>query len=352
MSTGKETIEQFKEAVLGIWLRDGQNTWPIEINSVVHLFMDLFYAEMKTDIDRLLAQGFSDKEIAARFRTSARIFRLIMPCVQGMKILGIPIAQQREQVLYLLSLIKHLKDGDLFNSDGKNMVLSPADFAGTIAPNKMIPTPPTSTTPGKKNVLSLAVHKLCGLLWNYAETVCFKTHGLIKEFHGPYQFPGCADQVLIRDFYQLKPTTLWSQCEIIPYQKISVVAAYENLGMTIDIYNNVTIAPGSSFISSLKSYYVEADGKFLDIGEIESLTAVLSKVVIDITTLIQDQDWRFLAQKYAEIFWFSKKELRTDRHGDCQVPAPVKERIRAGALNTKLQGLSQNHLKRMLQIAF
>lgn len=349
MPDGNQLIEQFKEAVLGIWLRDGQNTWPIEINSVVHLFMDLFFAEMQEDIGRLKAGGLSDKEIAARFRTAARIFRLIMPCVQGMKGLGIPIAQQREEVLYLLSLIKHLKYGDLFNRDGKNTVLSPGEFACTVDTGKMIPTPPI---PGKKNSLSLAVHKLCGVLWNYAETVCFKTHGLIREFHGPYGFPGCNDQVLIRDFYQLKPVELWSQCATVPYKKIRLITAYENSGMTIDIYNNVTIDTGCSFISSLKSYFIEADGKCLDIEEIEALTAVLSKVVIDITTIIQDQDWHFPAQKYAEIFWFSKKELRDDRHLDWQVPAVVRERIQTGALNSKLQGLSQNHLKRMLQIAF
>ena len=274
-----------------------------------------------------------------------------MPCVQGMKGLGIPIAEQREQVLYLLSLVKHLKYGDLFNNDGKNAVLSPEEFAHVVDAGKMIPTP-VDPVPGKKNSHSLSIHKLCGVLWNYAETVCFKTHGLIREFHGPYRFPGCDDQVLIRDFYQLKPVELWPQCATVPYKKIRIITAYENTGMTIDIYNNVTIAAGCSFISSLKSYAIEADGKFLDIHEIDALTAELSKVIIAITTLIQDQDWRFLAEKYAEIFWFSKKELRDEMHLDWHIPALVKERIQTGELNTKLQGLSQNHLKRMLQIAF
>lgn len=349
MDTHKQIIEQFKEAVLGIWLRDGQNTWPIEINSVVHLFMDIFFAEMQADIKRLKAGGLIDKEIAARFHTAARIFRLIMPCVQGMKGLGIPIIEQRQQVLYLLSLVKYLKYGDLFNTDGKNIVLSPEEFARAVDVNQMISTP---SSPGTKNSHSLSIHKLCGVLWNYAETVCFKTHGLVREFHGPYQFPGCDDEILIRDFYQLKPIELWPQCVTVPYQKIRLITAYENSGMTIDIYNNVTTAAGQSFISSLKSFSIEADGKPLDIPEIDSLTAELSKIIIAITMLIQYQDWRFLAEKYAQIFWFSKKELRDEAGFDWHVPDTVKERIQSGELNTRLQGLSQNQLKRMLQIAF
>lgn len=347
MDNNKQIIAQFKEAVLGIWLRDGQNTWPIEINSVVHLFMDLFFVELQADIERLKAGGLTDKEIAGRFHTAGRIFRLVMPCVQGMKALGIPIAQQREQILYLLSLAQRLKYGDLFNGDGKNTVFSQEMFEHSAAEAKMTAA---ASAAGRRS--SAAVHKLCGVLWNYAETVYFRAHGFCREFHGPYRFPGCDDQVLIRDFYCLNPVELWPQCGGVPYKNTRIIAAYENLGMTIDVYNNLSIAAGYSYISSLKTYSVEADGKLLSPEEIENFSAALSKVIIAITTEIQYLDWRFLAQKYAEIFWFSKKELRNEAGLDWHIPAAVKDRIQTGELNTRFQGLSQDHLKRMLQIAF
>lgn len=347
MDKDKQIIEQFKEAVLGIWLRDGQNTWPIELNSVVHLFMGLFFTELQSDIERLKARGFNDKEIADRFHTAGRIFRLIMPCVQGMKTLGIPIVQQREQILYLLSLAQYLKHGDLFNRDGENTVLSQEQFGKIAAETQMTFT---MSTAERKN--SALVHKLCGVLWNYAETIYFRAHGFCREFHGPYRFPGGADQVLIRDFYCLNPLELWPQCGAIPYNNARIITNYENIGMTIDVYNNVSIGAGYSYIASLKSYSVEADGKLLNPEEIENFSAALSKVIIAITTEIQRRDWRFLAEKYAEIFWFSKKELRNKVGLDWRIPTAVKERIQTGELNTRLQGLSRDHLKRMLQVAF
>lgn len=345
MEKRKQIIEQFKQAVLGIWLRDGQNTWPIEINTIAHLFMDLFFDELLVDMTRLKAGGLDERAIAARFRTPARIFRLIMPCVQGMKALGLPVDKIRDHVIYFFSLMKYLKQGDPFNRDGKNMVFSQDAFEEAVDASKMVPA-------DRKN--SLPVHKLCAVLWNYAECVCFRAHGLIREFHGPYRFNKSQnkEEILLRDFICLKAVELWDQCRAVPYQSVRIVTAYEGLDMTIDVYNNVSIKEGGSYIGSLKSYYVEADGKILDLEEIDGLSTVLSDVMISITTAVDVLDWRRLALKYAEIFWFSKKELRDTLDMDWRIPGTVKERIETGELNTRLQGLGPGALKRMLQIAF
>lgn len=343
MDNSKEKLENFKKAVSEIWLRDGENTWPIEINSIVHLFMDIFVNELTGDIRRLKDRGTERTEIARIFKTSARIIRLIMPCVLGMKNAGMPMDELRGHIAYLLSLVKELKAGDLFNRDGKNLVFSPGEFKHEVRESKMIPADMKS---------SLPVHKLCAVLWNYAESVCFKTHGLIREFHGPYQFPGETGEILVRDFYCLKAVELWEECEPVEYSHIRVVTAYENLDMTIDIYNNPSIREGGSYIGSLKSYYVEADGKLLDLDDVSRLCRVLSDVMIAITTKIENLDWRRLAEKYAEIFWFAKKELRDAVGGDWRIPESVKDRIKSGELNKRLPSLGQRDLQRMLRIAF
>jgi len=344
MENQKEIIEHFKKAVSEIWLRDGQNTWPIEINSIVHLFMDIFVDELIKDIERLEAGGFSDEQVAHKFRTAARVIRLIMPCVLGMKSLGLPIEKQREHVFYLLSLVKHLKYGDLFNRDGKNIVFSPAVFQQTVDETKMIPA-------ANHRKSSLPVHKLCAILWNYAECVCFKTHGLIREFHGPYRSRGEQEEILIRDFNCLNPAELWEECKTVKYGNVRVVTAYEGLQMRIDIYNNVSIKDGSSYINSLKSYSIEADGKILDLDEVDRLCKELADVMIAVTTKIEGLHWKQLAEKYAEIFWFSKKELRDEFELDWRIPRVVKERIENGELNTRLPNLSQRELQRMLRIS-
>lgn len=336
-------LEDFKKAVAEIWLRDGQNTWPIEINSIVHLFMDIFVSELLEDLERLRAAGFDDAAAAARFKTSARIIRLIMPCVLGMKSLGLPLEKLREHAAHLLLLVGHLKHGDLLNRDGKNIILSPSRFGGEVTSSRMVPADRKS---------SMAVHKLCAVLWNYAESVCFKTHGLVREFHGPYEFPGEPGEVLCRDFICLRPVELWDECGAVPYEKVRVAALYDGLEMRVDIYNNVFIKEGAGFIGSLRSFYVEADGKVLSLEEIDALSGMLSEAMISITSRIEAMDWRQLTLKYAEIFWFSKKELRDALGEDWRFPPAIEERVAKGEISTRLLNLDRKNLQRMLRIAF
>ncbi|MCP5046015.1 MAG: hypothetical protein GY940_02515, partial [bacterium] len=131
-----------------------------------------------------------------------------------------------------------------------------------------------------------------------------------------------------------------------------VVTAYEGLDMTVDIYNNVTIKEGASYMGSLKSFYVEADGERLSMDQINRLSSTLSQAMIDIATGIEEMEWRQLAKKYAEIFWFSKKELRDELELDWRPPDVVNRQIEEGALNERLQSMSPKGLQRLIRIAF
>ena len=108
---------------------------------------------------------------------------------------------------------------------------------------------------------SRQVHLLCGVLWAYTETLFFKTHGLVREFHGPYLRPGKDQQYLVRDFVCLKPVEIWPECARLTYSNARIVTAYDQLDMSVDIYNHVSIPEGKNFVESLHSFYVECDGK-------------------------------------------------------------------------------------------
>ena len=339
----KKIFEDFKNAVSETWAIDGKNTWPVDINTITHLFMDIFFVEFLEDIDKLKKRGIGEKGISAMFKNPARIIRLIMPSVQGMKILGFPIEKQREYILFLFSIVGNIKYGNMCNRDGKNIVLSPDELGSFINTSKMYPSDKAS---------SLKVHKLCGILWAYTEAVCFRAHGLSKEFHGPYKHASFKEEILIRDFFCLNPVELWSECKLVEYESVKIVTAYENLGLTIDIYNHISIKNGRNFIDSLRYFYIEADGKPLSLDEVNILCTALSEVIINITNKIESLDWRKLAEKYAEIFWFSKKELRAELKFDWRFPQIVKQRIESGELNTKFQNLCQRDLQLLLRIAF
>lgn len=338
MENQSELIEHFKQAIAEIWIKDGLTTWPIDMNAVLHLFIDIFVTELLEDIRQLKANGQPDQAIASRFKIPSRIIRLIMPCVSGMKACGMSPGTIRGQVLYFLSLAKHLKYGSISNRDGKNIVLTPGVWEDKI---KMVTADKSSST---------VVHKLCAILWNYAECLFFRTHGFVREFHGPYYFPGKKEEILVRDFIDLKPLELWQSSHPVEHENIRIVIAYRDLGMSIDIYGNVSINAGTTYVNSLHSFYLEADGKMLNLDEINRLSTVLSGVMLDISSEVEALEWRQLAKKYAEIFWYSKKELKAG--DDWRPPGTVHERIAKGELNTRLQNLNPQALQRMLRISF
>jgi hypothetical protein len=343
MGIEKKIIEDFKNAVSETWAMDGKNTWPVDINAVTHLFMDIFFMELLEDIGKLKERGIDEKGISVMFKNPARIIRLIMPSVQGMKMLGIPIEKQREYILFLLSMVSNIKYGNLCNRDGKNIILSPNELNSDIDASKMFPSEKAS---------SIIVHKLCGILWAYSEAICFRAHGLSKEFHGPYKYPDFKEEILIRDFLCLSPLELWNDCKAVKYGSVRIVTAYEDLGLTIDIHNHLSIKHGRNFIDSLRYFYIEGDGNSLNLNEVNALCVTLSEVMTSITTKIESLDWRKLAEKYADIFWFSKKELRNKLKLDWCFPQIVKTRIEKGELNTKFRDLSQRNLQLLLRMAF
>lgn len=338
MNKQSELIEHFKQAIGEIWIKDSQSTWPIDLNAVSHLFTDIFVMEFLEDIRWLKSNGLEDPSIATRFKTAARIIRLIMPCVSGMKACGMSTETIRENVLYFLSLAKHLKYGDVSNRDGKNIVLAPGAWEDKI---EMVTASKSS---------SLAVHRLCAILWNYTECLFFRTHGFVREFHGPYHFPDKKEEILVRDFIDLKPLELWKSSLPVEYENIRIVTAYRDLGMSVDVYDNVSISASATFVNSLESYYIEAEGKKLDLDELDRLYRVLSEIMLNITGEVEALDWRQLAKKYAKIFWYSKKELKNGN--DWRPPVAVYKRIEKGELNTRLQNLSPQALQRMLRISF
>jgi hypothetical protein len=343
MAATSNLVEDFKEAILEVWQRDGGTTWPIDLNSVSHLFIGDFDKEFLEDIQALQQQGLTSAEISRLFVMPQRIIRLIMPFVQGMGALGLSRDKRAEHVHYLLSLVDALKYGDPSNRDGRNIVLSPEESRVVIGELRLSPSDDQS---------SRLVHLLCGVLWAFSETLFFKTHGFVREFHGPYLRPGEDRQYLVRDFVCLKPVEVWEECSKLRYSRARVVTAYNQLDFAIDIYNHVSIPKGKSFVKSLHSCYVECDGKLLSPREIEQLYRELSEALGAVSKRVEAMSWEMRAEKYAEIFWYSKKNLRDRLAKDWSLPDRIRKKIRNGELKSRQGEMSEKELKVLLRLSF
>lgn len=336
-------VDDFRQAMLEVWQRDGKTTWPIDLNSVAHLFVGDFDQELLADIEALQRQGLGKREIARLFVIPQRVIRLIMPFVQGMSALGTAREQRAEQVRFLLSLADEIKYGDPSNRDGRNLVLSPqqademADARGLACAD---------------NATARLVHVLCGVLWAYSETLFFKTHGLVREFHGPYPGRDADRKFLVRDFVCLQSVEIWPESEALDCSSVRVICEYRGLDMSIDIYNHVSIPEGEKFVDSLCGYRVECDAEPLGPPQIELLCRELSVVMGEVSKRVEAMDWAERAEKYAEIFWYSKKNLRDRLGQDWRLPDATRRKIHGGNPKTRRGEMSEKELRMLLKLSF
>jgi hypothetical protein len=328
--------------VAQVWLQDGENTWPIDLNTVAHLFMDQYWRELQRHIVALRERGTPEPQIAGYLDTAARVIRLSMPCVLGMKRAGLPPAQQQGGLLELLNLAALLKHGDLFNREGVNRVWSPDQCRRYLDSAKFQSANPP---------LSRLLHRLCATLWNYAEAVYFKVHGVVRDFHGPYGAPGIDGDVLVRDFAALDVGALWEDCVAVPYNHVRVAAVYRQTNMSIDFYGNVAIAESASYVSSLSHWFVEGDGQLLTEEEIRRLCLRLGEGIISVTGTVETMDWRRLTGKYAAIFWHAKRDLAKAAGHPAQAPQEVMDRINGGQRDSRISSLGRAAMLRLLRVA-
>ena len=129
-------------------------------------------------------------------------------------------------------------------------------------------------------------------------------------------------------------------------------SAYEQLDLSVDIYNHVSIPEGKNFVNSLHSWYVECDGKLLAPSDIEQLYRDLSEVMVGISKRVEAMSWPMRTEKYAEIFWYSKKNLRDRLGKDWEVPDRVRTKIREGELKSSHRPMSESQLKILLRLSF
>ena len=338
-----ELLSDFKSAIAAVWANDGKNSWPVEINAVTHLFIEPFTRELLDDLGELRSTGSPELEIASKLETASRIVRLILPMVPGMKALGFEIDRQRSQIVDLLELASRLKHGDVLNRDGRNLVLGPEGVERIMIPGSLR---------AASSADSASIHRLCGVLWAYGEALRLKAHGLCRQFHGPYSHPEIEGEVLVRDYFELRPVDLWKSTAAARVRSIRVVGVYRDLGLSVDIYDNPAISTGGTYRQALTHYALEADGEPLDSAEAAALAIELSDVLLAVTEEIDRVDWRRAAAKYAEIFWASKRRLRAALDRDPGVPSHVLERIAAGELNEASQRMSARDTQRLLRIAF
>ncbi len=338
----RSRLEHYKKSLESAWGYNDYNDWPIKVNSIMHLFLEEFASEVIEDIGQIEREQIDVNRLLELFGNPARIYRIVDPTIFGMKRMKLPLEFQRKIVLKMLGYVRLMKAGSEFNEDGKNKILSKEQVKEVFQKNQFTKADEQS---------AMIIQRFCGIIWAYTESIFFRAHEVTKEVHGMYELEK-GNNLVIREYLNLQPYHLWS--ETVPYLKYKKIVIYTvynaSLKLVVDSYNHLFLKEGN-YKNDMLEYLILADGKKIDIKELEDLVSDAMKTITEIHNWADTQNWKVLANKYADIYWYRKKPFREVLKKNYQVPDVVRENIANGLPDERRKhNLSEKQISRLIRI--
>ena len=319
-------LAQFRDSIVIPLSRTDPEKWPIRSGRVMSLVGGNLAEEFISDVELLRAQGWSMADIAGCFGNPSRIWRFSHHLLQGLRSAGASRSAQRDAVLLLLDLVREMKHGSPFLFNGANRWLE-SDAVAEI--DAQVPPAGELTDFAE---LAKAAHRTAATLWSYAECLYFVAHEIGVEIHGPY--PSADGSVLlVRDYFRPDPIELWPEFgSFLDYTSLRIVVRYNTFGGELDIYNNLYLGVAESLLPETASVLVLRDGEPLDLLELKNLQSIAGTLITTVVREVDEWDLVTTARKYAEIFWWRKRELALAARGEWRPSEQVLSLIRADAI--------------------
>jgi hypothetical protein len=313
----RDRLLRFRESIIIPLANTDADKWPIRSGRISRLCLDEFSSEFFEDIHSLRQQHMSVPSIAALFRTPTHLWRMSHHLLNGLRLHSSSLETQQQAVLTLLEIITYLKYGDLFCSDGANIIWSPAQVAESMDDLQPIEDP----------CAARLVHQLAGILWAYAESLYFVAHELSVEIHGPYGVFG-EYSLLVRDFFDLQPCPLWPYIDaLVSHQTVRIMVLYKHLDVHLDVYNNLYVDAGKRLVDEAHCFQILIDGHSASLKQVQQLILEASRAIEVISNQVNSWSLEQIARQYIHIFWWRKAVLNKALQKDWKPPEKVLKRV-------------------------
>src|SRR5262245_57274366 len=115
--------------------------------------------------------------------------------------------------------------------------------------------------------------RFCALMSAYTDSLFFRAHDAAKEIHGPYISNDGRTQVVVKQYFNLRPVELWPEMPLLSAHAMTVYLRYKrNVRFRIDALNHLS-HDGASPIEALDSCGIEIDGVSQSIGVLDGHVA-------------------------------------------------------------------------------
>jgi len=323
-------IDLFLEALERAFETTGKIVpWPIHVSVPLIYCSDHEASDLFSKFKQI-SQEDQPVKILSKLQVGPSVVKaLLMDLIVGLKVAKPPISIEERVwfVEYLFDVIERLQYGDIFCRDGKNLILSPADVQELYGETPWI----WLDSPESKQELGRSLYKVSAsaksLIWSL---YFYGWDDVGHEVHGPYDIEaedGKKYQLVITDYFDLKPTLLWPSMETFPYHSIKLMALYKpDAKLSVDIF--IHFVSKENLLDATVGIYLEANHVPIRKRErADSLSEEILARVLKQHDTIESMSKAEVIKKYIESRYYAFRRWRWYFQEDWYPPKEVLQRI-------------------------
>lgn len=295
--------------------------WPLKPAQITAYFEDSLTVEIfkKTKILREKSVGLN--EVATLFNTPLILKNFMLNFAStGLKTANnvgcfkTSFKEREDFFNYLFDVLGHMLKNDIFDSDGKQIILDEKEL-GKVPWNNS-----ESLNGAARKTASKFKISLFGLVWSlFFDTFYYAGFNI----HGPYLKAG--KTLIINDYFDLKPLEIWGSVSSIPFERARIYNVYENVEWSMNFFGRENPLVQANQPSSI---LIEIDGQIVeDYPTIESLANQLFEVIQKQTKFVNELTPLERVKKGADIAYFGLRRIFRYFNEDSRPPKEIDEII-------------------------
>lgn len=321
-------IDLYLNALEHAFLIEGEIVpWPTHAASIAPYFSDVEARDLYGKLKHFSQQNTPKEKVGELFPGPTAIKTSLMDFIIGMKVPVEPEISVEERVWcinFIFDVIETMQSGDIFCRGGRNEILTTYNAQSLTDETSWIYLKSQPSLGRLAQKISAGALSLAWSLYFYAwPNVGF-------EIHGPYEVQdedGNKVKLLIRDFFDLKPISLWPSMEEFPYNSIRILTLYtKGADLSIDIFNH--LVHKANLLDTTIGFFIQTNGQSLNSEEeIRELIRQLLQKVPQQHNLVTSMSTEDMIKKFIESRYYVFRRLNEYFGDDWYPPESVLERI-------------------------
>jgi hypothetical protein len=321
-------VDDYLDALMEAMSRmDPMAHWPLRIEEIAAYFTDLEAQDIYKKMLILKRKRTSLEEASKLFPGPSFIREFLPDLIAGSKFTKLSKQERIGLVEWFFDVLKKMMVGDMFCRKGRNLLLKSHQVNKLVKSIQWI-KPMRKEDAQKFHRLSTS---LLTLVWSL---YFFPWPNMGFEIHGPYDvskiFGGGNSVLLIRDFFNIKPTNLWPSTKDLHAPQVKLFAIYQDVDIRMDIFNHMIYSVNlSSDITDFAVYLNDVAANFDDLTTfIDQLLAKSTEISGTIEKMTKEEK----VNQFIKIRYFGLKKFRAYFGARWQPPSTIRKRIKRWGL--------------------